>query len=196
MKIGIDIDDTIADTYELIMNYAQEYTIDVLKREPIIKHGSCGNHYYTQYLHGWKEGEDFQFLNEYYERIIRNVRPKTLAVKYLRKLQDEGNEIILITARWETDTFDVKETTKTWVKENNIPCNKLIINAENKLIAAKKENIDIFIDDSFKNCQMVSDSGIKTYIMDTGVNRDLEDDKIIRVYSWPHLYMKLKENMN
>ena len=193
MKKAIDIDDTLADTYELIMNYAQEYTIDVLKREPIIKHESCGNHFYTQYLHDWKEGEDFDFLNKYYESILKDVRPRTLAVKYLKKLQEEGNEIILITARWETDNFDVRETTKTWVKENNIPCDKLIINAENKLVAAKKENIDVFIDDSIKNCKMVSDNGIKTYLMDTGVNRDWEDEKIERVYSWPHLYMKLKK---
>lgn len=192
MKIGIDIDDTIADTYELIMNYAQEYTIEFLKREPIIKHESCGNHYYAQYLHGWKQGEDIEFLNLYYKNIIEKVRPRTLSVNYLEKLKQEKNEIILITARWETDKFDVIELTKKWVKENNIPCDKLIINAENKLVAAKQEKLDIFIDDSFKNCKMVSDSGIRTYIMDTGVNRDLEDEKIERVYSWPHLYMKLK----
>ena len=45
---------------------------------------------------------------------------------------------------------------------------------------------------------MVSSAGIKTFIMDTRVNKGLKDDKIERIYSWPHLYMKLKklENYN
>lgn len=115
----------------------------------------------------------------------------------MQKLHDEGDKIILITARWKTNDIDVEEETKKWIKKNNIPCDKLVINAENKLVAAKQENIDVFIDDSFKNCQMVSEIGIKTYLMDSRTNRGLVDSKIERVYSWPHLYMKLKEkNIN
>lgn len=194
MIIGIDIDDTITDTYEVMMNYAQEYTIDVLKKEPIIKDSlTCDNHFYTQYLHGWKEGEDLKYLEQYYSRIIEEVKPKTLAIKYLKKLHDEGNKIVLITARWTTDSFDVVGLTEKWIKENNVPCDKLIVNAENKLIAAKQENVDVFIDDSFKNCKMVSEGGIKTFIMETRTNRGLSDEKITRVYSWPHLYMKINE---
>ena len=36
MIIGIDIDDTITDTYEVMMSYAAEYTAEVLKKEPIL----------------------------------------------------------------------------------------------------------------------------------------------------------------
>ena len=68
----------------------------------------------------------------------------------MNKIHEEGNKIILITARWETDKFDVKKITTNWIKENNIPYDKLIINAENKLIAAKSEKLDVFIDDSFQ----------------------------------------------
>ena len=193
MVIGIDIDDTIADTCEVILNYAQEYTIDVLKREPILKDGSCNTHFYTQYLHDWKEGEDIDFLNEFYEKIIMEIRPKTLAIKYLQKLHDEGHKIILITARWETDIFDVVKRTEEWIKTHNVPCDKLIINAENKLIACEKENVDLFIDDSFSNCQMVSESGIKSFLMDARANKGLSDERIERVFSWPHIYMKIKE---
>ena len=49
MIIGIDIDDTIADTYEVMFNYAQEYTANVLGREPAIKElNSCKTHFYTR----------------------------------------------------------------------------------------------------------------------------------------------------
>lgn len=191
MIIGIDIDDTISDTCEVMLNYAQEYTVNVLKREPILREESCNTHYYVKYLHNWKEGEDIEFLNEYYEKIITEIRPKTLAIKYLQKLHEEGNKIILITARWESNNFDVFKKTQEWIEKYNVPCDKLIINAENKLIAAKQENIDLFIDDSFMNCQMVSKAGIKTFLMDTRANTGLKDEKIKRVFSWPHVYMEI-----
>lgn len=194
MIIGIDIDDTITDTYEVMINYSQQYVIDVLKKEPILKEGNCAEAYYTRYLYDWKNEEDFDFLNIYYEKIMKELKPKTLAVEYLKRLHNEGNKIILITARWKSEKFDVEKCTIEWIKNNNIPYDKLIINAENKLIAAKQEKIDVFIDDTFKNCKMIADNGIKTYLMDTRVNRGLIDNKIERVYSWPHLYMKLKHN--
>ena len=193
MIIGIDIDDTITNTYEVMMGYAQEYTLDVLGREPIINEtNSCSNHLYIQYLHNWNKDEDLKYLELYYENIIKEVRPKTLALKYLNKLKEEGHTIVLITARWETEYIDIVGLTKEWLRENNVPYDKLIVNAENKQIAAKQENLDIFIDDSFKNCQMVSDIGIKTFIMDTRTNRNLDDERIKRVYSWPHFYSVFK----
>lgn len=193
MIIGIDIDDTITDTYEVMVNYAQKYTIEVLKREPILEEINCDNHFYTKSLHNWKDEEDLEYLNQYYEKIVNEVRPRTLAVEYLEKLHNEGNKIVLITARWESNKFDVTELTKQWIETNGIPCDKLVINAQNKLIAAKQENVDVFIDDSFSNCQMVSNAGIKTYLMDTRINKGLVDEKIERIFSWPHLYMKLNE---
>ena len=158
-----------------------------------MRDGNCNTHFYTQYWLEWKDGEDIDFLKQYYNRIIDEVKPKTLAVEYLRKLHEEGNKIVLITARWETSEFDVIESTKNWISKNNIPCDKLVINAENKLIAVKQENVNVFIDDSFKNCKMVSDNGVKTYLIDTRTNKRFLDENIERVYSWPHLYMKLKD---
>ena len=193
MIIGIDIDDTITDTYEVMMSYAAEYTAEVLKKEPILNEKTnCDNHFNMRDLNDWKDGEDYKFLQKYYEKIVKETKPKTLALEILNKLHDEGNKIILITARWESENFDVRKATETWIKENKIPCDKLIINAENKLIAAKSENVDIFIDDSYKNCSMVQESGIKTYIMDTRVNRGLQNKNIKRVYSWPHFYYLMK----
>ncbi len=69
----------------------------------------------------------------------------------------------------------------------------MIINAENKLIACQEENVDVFIDDSFSNCKRVTDGGIKSFLMDSRANRDLSDERIDRIFSWPHLYMKLND---
>ena len=123
---------------------------------------------------------------------MENIKVKTLALEYLKKLSNENHKIILITSRWNPDDFDIAEVTKKWLEKENIPYDKLIVNAADKTIAAKQENLDVFIDDSFKNCKAVSDIGIKTYMMDSRVNRGLNDENIKRVYSWPHLYMELE----
>ena len=193
MIIGIDIDDTISDTYEVMINYAQEYQINELKKEPILKKGSCNTHFYLTYLLDWNNGEDKEFLNEYYEKIVKETKPRTLALKYLQKLHEDGNKIVLITARREAENFNVRKATENWIKANNIPCDKLIINAKNKLIAAQSENVDVFIDDSFSNCKQISDAGIKTFLMDSRSNKEFEDEKIERIYSWPHAYMKINQ---
>ncbi len=195
MIIGIDIDDTITDTYEVLFNYAQEYTVDILKKEPIIQDVSnCNTHFYTKSIYQWTDEEEVVFWKLYYEKFIQNVRPKTLSLKYLQKLKEENNKIVLITARWQPKEFElnVEKETKEWIEKNHIPYDKLVINAINKEKVAKQENIDVFIDDSFKNCQAISNIGIKTYIMDSRTNKDLNRGDIERVYSWPHVYMKLK----
>ena len=53
---------------------------------------------------------------------------------------------------------------------------------------------EIFIDDSCRNCKDIAyNSNAKVFIMDTRVNQNLEDEKITRVYSWPHLYKEIKK---
>ena len=144
MIFGIDIDDTISNTYEVIMAYAQEYTINFLKREPLLREElDCTNHMYAQYLHMWNDSDDKEFLANYYERLINNVRPKTLALEYLNKIHDEGNKIIIITARWKNDYFDVVEATKRWLERYNIPYDELITDADDKVGILVNLRLDI-----------------------------------------------------
>ena len=198
MRIGIDIDDTIAETYEVLFNYAQEYTFSCLKREPKVKNIDCKVHKYVETIHEWNEEESNEFWKLYYEKMLREVKVKTYAVKYLKKLKEEGNEIIFITARFNHSDFnlDVENITKNWFLQNDIPYDKLIINANEKQKIALEEKIDVFFDDSVRNCKAVSEVGIKTYVMDSKVNKDTDIENVERVYSWPHAYMKINENVS
>ena len=62
-----------------------------------------------------------------------------------------------------------------------------------KLDTCKEKGVDVFIDDSLFNCNKISEAGIKTFVMDTIINRGEEGPLVTRVYSWPHVYMKLNE---
>lgn len=194
MNIGIDIDDTISDTFEVQFNQAQYYTINTLKRDGKIRElTNINSHFYNRYLHSWSQEEEMNFFTKYYKECLEKIRPKMYAVETIKKLKEEGNKIILITARFNWVNVNVEEVTLKWLKDNNIEYDKLIINALDKSKIAVDNKIDVFLDDSFENCINVSRCNIKTYIMDSRVNRTLSDDKVERVYSWPHFYQKIKE---
>ena len=83
MRIGIDIDDTITDTYNALLPYAQKYTIDVLGRSGRVDTLNAPNHMYTRSIHKWTEEEDQKFLDLYYEKVVREASIKPLAKEYL-----------------------------------------------------------------------------------------------------------------
>jgi uncharacterized HAD superfamily protein len=191
MIIGIDIDDTISDTYACIFPYAQKYTIEDLGK----KIGNGGkfstNHMYVEGFHKWNEEEARNFFDKYYESILLNVRPKLFAVETIQKLKEEGHKIILITARFLSKKFDVKELTLKWLEDNKIYYDELIINAQNKVEVAQNKEIDLFVDDSIQNCEKMIKTQIRTYIMNTITNSNYENEEIKRIYSWPHLYQEI-----
>ena len=192
MNIGIDIYDTIANTYDVLLNYAQNYTINDMGKEIKDANRNSITHMYCKDFHDWNKKEETEFLDKYYERMVLKVQPKMYAVENIRKLKESGEQIYLITARFLSDKFDVEKLTKDWLEKYNIPYDKLILNSQNKVIVAKENDIDIFVDDSIKNCTEMANVGIKTYMMDTIINKDFESENIERVYSWPHLYQKLE----
>jgi len=196
MNIGLDIDDTITDTFAVMFGYGQKFTIEDLgKSADLVKTTGFSNHFYCQNMHGWIDEDADKFFEKYYRKISEETRPFMFAIETIRKLKEEGHKIVLITARWDFADVNAREITEKWLKEQQIPYDVLIVNGGSKADSAIKYNLDVFVDDSFENCKAVADAGIKTYIMDTRCNKGLEDEKIKRVYSWPHLEQELRKEI-
>lgn len=194
MNIGIDIDDTISDTYTTLLEYAQKYTIEELKKSPILDHMKMTNHSYIEAMHHWTKEETLKFWEKYYAEILKKIHIKTFATEKIKKLKEKGNRIYLITARWDMENDNVKEITLEWLRKNDVQYDEFFMNAEEKLKIVKDKNIDVFVDDSFDNCKSIAyGSNAKVYLMDTRVNQNLKDEKITRVYSWPHVYQEIKK---
>lgn len=189
MRIGLDIDDTIADTYEIIFVYALEYTLNKLQREVKLNFNNVRHHDYTNYMFGWTQKESDDFWDIYFDDIVRNVKPFTLASEVLRQLKDDGHEIIFITARYGENA---QKFTEEWLEKNNFVYDKVLVDVKEKGKVAQEENIDVFMDDSLLQCEDVYKYGIKSFLMNTRTNRDLETGEITRVYTWPDFYNKLK----
>lgn len=192
MNIGIDIDDTIAKTSEQTDIYAKEYTENVLKRKFEFRKIEILDPMWARHLYGWSDEEDKNFWNLYYEKVMENVKPKHDAIEIINELSKENN-IIIITARWDRESGIISEITKKWIEKYNINYDKLFIGHLDKRDIVKENDIELFIDDSFKTCKQISEIGVRTFIMDSRINKEMEDDKLERVFSWKEIAKKIKE---
>ena len=193
MNIGIDIDDTISNTFETFLPYLEKFVCQDLNRKLDLNLSSRIDYYNIVEKYGLSEEEARVFWTKYYVLMLENVKPKENAVEIINKIKENGNKIVLITARIDDEIVDARAITEKWLEENKINYDKLIINSHNKLEIAKQEKIDIFIDDSIRNCEMVSSGNIKTYMFSTQNNNYYENENIEKIVSWDEFYEKIKE---
>ena len=197
MRIGIDIDDTTFITVKSMLKYADIYDKNILGRKGITgAYGLIKNRYYLQALYGWTDEEKKIYFNMYYKDVLKECAPMENATEVITKLKNEGHEIYFITARLTNiEGCNTEEITKNSLDKFNIPYNKLIINAQDKLKCAKEYNIDIFIEDSAETCEILENNGIKTYLMTTKINAEIDAKEVERVNTWEEIYTNITKNI-
>lgn len=187
MRIGVDIDDTITDSWPMLMpEYEKEFKIpiDVLKtRMP----------YYYSVENEITMEEYFRRVKDINGQLILDFPLKKDANKYINKLIEDGHEIIFITSRGFNENYDPYGSTEKYLHNHNVKFSKLVINAKDKSKAAMEESVDLFIDDSLKHVGMVSEKGIPTLLFETNYNKN--DILYRHVKSWKEIY-EVIEGMN
>lgn len=193
MNIGIDIDDTTMITVNSMIKYADKYDIEILGRKGT--NGNLGlikNRYYLKVLYNWDEKTKFDFFDTFYKNVLEECIPMPNAPEVIAKLKKDGNKISFVTARLlNIKDCNTEEITKKSLKDNNIPYDKLVINISDKLKYCKENGIEIFIEDSFDTCKQLEGIGIKTFLMTTKMNQELNEGDIERVNNWDELYKKI-----
>lgn len=180
MRIGIDIDDTITDTWSyMVPIYSRIFNI------PTEKLSHSQPYYNSVKKLNLTIDDYFKIMQPYYRENTLNIPIKKDAQEVINILKKEGHKIIFITARGKM-YHEPKLITKTYLEKNNIKYDKLIINANDKATICKKENIDLFIDDSYKHCQSVSSIGIKVLMFGTNYNKNIKE--FTRITSWYEVY--------
>jgi uncharacterized HAD superfamily protein len=194
MEIGIDIDDTTVITVNSMIKYADLYDTKILGRKGT--NGNLGlitNRYYLNVLYGWDDKTKFDFFDTYYKNVLEECVVMPNASETIKKLREDGNEISFITARiTQIKDCDTENITKKTLEDNNIPYDKLIINASDKLKFCQENGIQIFIEDSYDTCKQLEENGIKTYLMTTKMNENIDAGDIERVTNWNEIYVKVK----
>lgn len=186
MRIGIDVDDTVANTDERIIEEALIYDKNSVKGR------------------GFKDKDAYTFMEKFYwnvmdvdgfMKIIRkgkffsDLTPVKDAPTYVNKLFDDGNEIYFITRR--KNNLKTKLMTKNWLKKNGFKYNKLIMGSIDKGTICNELGIDVFIDNDEKNVRKAASNGIEAILKGTIYTSDVKD--LNKIFEWEDIYNYIKK---
>lgn len=183
MNIGIDIDDTITCTYEtLLPMIALKYGMNMdslWKKKPSYKMLANMVPNYSN------------FVTENFSTMAKMVPLRKGVVDVLTRLKEEGHKIIFISSRNMAEYHDPYQLSYNYLKMNQIPFDKLIVNTSDKAKECVLQGIDLFIDDNTKHCKAVLKEGIPT--LQFGTSFTPKTKILDRVNSWEEVYQKVKE---
>ena len=190
MVIGIDMDDTICSTNELILETADLYDKEVL--------GGTGvkdkDAYEFTEMMGWPEGMKGQFFADRLETIMANSPIKPGAHDVINQLHDEGWEVVIISFRKDKYLKDPYKLTIDWLKENDIHYDKVFVNTGTKEDECVENGVTLFVDDKESHCADVSKCGIDVLLFTNAYNHD--ENRFNRVDNWYQVYDFIKEKYN
>jgi uncharacterized HAD superfamily protein len=146
VNIGIDIDNTITRTSEMIIKYAGMYG-----KENNLPTQLDLRQYFLEDSLNWSKENTENFLNTCLIDIYKRVAPKENAVEVIKELH-KTNYITLVTSR-NKQFQSLTETTLTWLDENKIEYDNLVMNNTDnmhhfsKLAVCLENNVDVMIED-------------------------------------------------
>lgn len=153
MRIGVDIDDTITNSWEyLIPFYSRVFNIPEKKLHQ-------SKPYFAAVEHLISIDDFFAKIKSTYDHEVSQANIRENVKEVIDALYEQGHHIFFITARGKGFT-DPYKITKEYLDKYHIKYDKIYTSTSNKAEVCQKENIDLFIDDSYKHCKEVSDLGI------------------------------------
>lgn len=182
MNIGIDIDNTITTTRELILDYVHIFDEENDLRTKV----NLGCYSLEESLR-WDAQVLRRFLSTYLADIYRDVTAKPHALEVIKDLH-RSHSIILITSRNQRDEV-IKATTLEWLSRNQVEYDKLVMNNTanmyhfSKLEACRANDIDIMIEDHHDLALELSRI-IPVLMFDYPYNAHLNVNNITRIENW------------
>lgn len=132
----------------------------------------------------WTDDERMNFVNKYFLKLSKQTPLIPGAKDVIDMLQKEGNELIIISARGGM-IEEMKDVAIEKFEEEGIAFNKYYWKQDDKLEVAKKEKIDVMIDDSYEVCKKLSSKGIKTiYFRDKDMKVLEQNENLKEVSNW------------
>lgn len=182
MNIGFDIDDTITNSSDVFIKYAKEY--NYLKG---ITYLIDKDKLDQEQAFGWNENNKTEFKKLYLKKILNETVPNKDVVKVLTYLKNRGYKIFLISARNDEEIPNMYDFTREWLFINKITYDKLIVNANDKLIICRKNKIKLFVDDNSNICRNIyNQSDIKVLLYTTRYNKRVKNE-CVRVNDWKEI---------
>ena len=190
MVIGIDMDDTICSTNELIILEADKYDKEVLGGSGIKDESA---YEFTEMM-GWEKDMKGKFFADRLEYIMGHAEIKPGAREVINKLHEEGNKIIIISFRKGKYLSDPTNLTKEWLDRHNLHYDKIYTDTGSKVDECLENNVKLFIDDKESHCEEVSNAGIDVILFTNAYNHD--ENRFVRKDNWDDIYKYIKEKYN
>ena len=189
MKIGIDIDGVILDYERVLKTYGELYSYIELNKRDLIN----PNEQYLTDRYNWTEEECENFIDKYFVKLSKKAELIPGAKDVIKMLQKEGNQFIIITARgYEREEMKIAAEEK--LKEEGLKFDKYYWRENDKVEIAKKENIDLMIDDTYQICKKMAENKIKTLYFRDKKMKKIEEGKYLKdVSNWGEIYKYVME---
>ena len=190
MVLGLDMDDTICSTNELIIEVADKYDREVLGGTGV----KDANAYEFTEMMGWEQDMKGKFFSDRLEYIMDNAPIKEGAREVINSLHDKGWEIIIISFRKDKYLTNPFELTKNWLDRNGIKYDKIFVNTGTKEDECLENNVTLFVDDKETHCEDVHNVGVDVLLFTNAYNHD--ESRFDRVDNWYQVEKYIKEKYN
>jgi len=176
MRLGVDIDGVVADTFPLLVGELNKFfQVDLALRDV--------NDYNIFKVYGLNEAEILQFLGAKEKTIMEGPAVKDGAVECLRVL-DQKHTIYLVSARYEK----YRPQTEEWLRKHAVPYHGLVLlGSHDKREVCRRMAVDLFIEDSLKNAHQLSACGIPVLLFDAPYNQGELPSLVRRCHSWEEI---------
>ena len=189
MKIGIDVDGVILDYQRVLLTYGELYDFIELKNKGIVKREEAR----LVDRYNWTKEQRKNFIDKYFIKLSK-MTPLVPGVKeVVNMLKEDGHELIIISARG-GNLAEMKDVAIEKFETEGLIFDKYYWKQDDKLEIAKKETIDIMIDDNYNVCKSLSENKIKTIYFKYGDMKKLEENEYVKeINNWGEIYRYIKE---
>ena len=184
MIIGLDVDDVIFDTSKTMSGILGEVKDEELtSRKLDVMRGDVSIPTVAK------------FLKEYLIVAVKEGEAKPGVAEAIHRLRENGNKVVLITARGEKNFPGTVAANEKALKDAGVEYDKIIYDSPDKVDACRENEVEIFVDDSPKNCVAVKrELGIPVIGFESDITGEgLREAGVLSVDNWEDLEKRILE---
>lgn len=180
MRIGVDIDGVISDSYpawlgELNQYYGKNITALEDYEMHLVFDVPCDdmNNFFVQNV----------------ERLLDIPHPVKGAREGIESLLQAGHEVVYLTARSQEE----EELTSCWMRKNGIPYERILFSGhKSKVDFVKQCKLELFIEDYMVNAKAISELGIPVLLLDASYNQGELPQGVLRCQNWQEILTEIQ----
>lgn len=186
MRIGVDIDGVLNNIDQWHLAMGTKYCL-----EHRLPYQIQVDQYLMKDVFSLTEEEADDFWKENLVHLVQDIHVREGASEVIQKLREMGHTIIILTARsdkyFPDDLGKMETSTRTWLENNHILVDEMILSSANKSQDCSHYQIDLMIEDRAENVLSISEK-IPVLCFDAHYNQQIEKENVHRVYSWYEIY--------